>query len=432
MARPVNHGNFHVSTIAAVLLLALARPPITLAQVKPGDFINAESAAKVQDLVSPGVYFKVKNGMTMKIMPGRRITWPPPYWEATEKYSVQVRLSEDNRSLVGYVAGQPFPLLDSNDPNFAVKIMWNNVFRPIVSDDYDLRFFDCESVQSRRGAASSVVNYIQIGHYAGYNLVGRTEVEPMPVDPDFNVSGRLWAFALYPQLAPAEQRGTGLLRYRYADSGKADDAWSWNPGNRRLRRLNEGFLSSAVGAQTFDPDHYSGFNAKTEEYQYRFLAEGEMLAVAHAENSTEVRCNTDGGGSACPEAWEARHLYTIEATPRPELMSQALQGKSILYIDSEMWFAPYVDTYNRDGQLFQNVLFWLAYRDRTVPEARVAIYPFKRQFVVGASRTDLQSGSATMCYLPGIETPERECWYINMGAIGRSFFTTRAMANAAP
>jgi hypothetical protein len=37
-----------------------------------------------------------------------------------------------------------------------------------------------------------------------------------------------------------------------------------------------------------------------------------------------------------------------------------------------------------------------------------------------------------MCYLPGIETPERECWYINMGAVDKDFFTTRAMTAAAP
>ena len=46
--------------------------------------------------------------------------------------------------------------------------------------------------------------------------------------------------------------------------------------------------------------------------------------------------------------------------------------------------------------------------------------------------TDIQTGQATMCYLPGIETPERECWYINMGAVDREFFTTQAMVKAAP
>ncbi len=37
-----------------------------------------------------------------------------------------------------------------------------------------------------------------------------------------------------------------------------------------------------------------------------------------------------------------------------------------------------------------------------------------------------------MCYLPGKETPERECWYIDMGAVDRNFFTTQAMVKAAP
>ena len=35
-----------------------------------------------------------------------------------------------------------------------------------------------------------------------------------------------------------------------------------------------------------------------------------------------------------------------------------------------------------------------------------------------------------MCYLPGRETPERECWYINMGAVDRNFFDPDAMAKA--
>ena len=81
----------------------------------------------------------------MKIEPTERIDWPPPYKDATEKYASQVRLSQDSRSLVGYVAGQPFPILDDNDPHGGDKIIWNEVFRPISTDDYDLRWFDCDS-----------------------------------------------------------------------------------------------------------------------------------------------------------------------------------------------------------------------------------------------------------------------------------------------
>src|SRR5215472_7577044 len=115
--------------VLGALLVMLAGP--VAAEVKPGDFINSDNANKVKDLVCPGVLWRIQNGMTIKIVPTERIDWPPPYKEATEKYSPQVRLTPDHRSLVGYVAGQPFPLMDPNDPDVATKIMWNYFFRPI-------------------------------------------------------------------------------------------------------------------------------------------------------------------------------------------------------------------------------------------------------------------------------------------------------------
>src|ERR1700758_297235 len=93
------------------LIAATAR-----AGVKPGDVITPQNAAQVKDLVSPGVYYMVTHGMQMNIVPSERIDWPPPYKDATEKYSSQVRLTNDHRSMIGYVAGQPFPLIDPNYP----------------------------------------------------------------------------------------------------------------------------------------------------------------------------------------------------------------------------------------------------------------------------------------------------------------------------
>src|ERR1700689_5307448 len=211
------------TTAAALVLLAIcAFSSLSYAQVKPGDFITPENAPMVKDLVGPGVYYKVQHGMTMKIVPAQRVDWPPPYKDATEKYSSQVQLSRDKKSIVGFVAGQPFPLVDANDPDVANKIIWNNVFRPISTDDYDLRFYDCQSQYVNPGATHNVVEDIQVGHYAGYSLVVRAEVEPLPTDPDFKVTNRLWLFALYPILAPEDARGTGLIRYRYADPTRGD------------------------------------------------------------------------------------------------------------------------------------------------------------------------------------------------------------------
>src|SRR5271156_1944974 len=418
-----------VGGIMMLALLCLSLPGE--AGVKPGDFITPDNSAQVKDLVSPGVFYRVQHGMTMKIVPTTRVDWPPPYKDATEKYSSQVVLSKDHRTVVGYVAGQPFPLIDANDPDVATKVVWNNVFRPIQSDDYDLRYFDCDTVYSGYNKPFFEIAYGQLGHYAGYDLVGRTEVEPLPIDPDFKTTNRLWLFLLGPELAPQDSRGTSLLRYRYADPKHGDDTWTWQTGSRRLRRLNEAINSSATGSQTFDPDHYSGFNPKTEQYDYKFIGEKELLASVHAAHSPEVTCATDGGASACTEDWESRHMYIVEATPRRDFSNpSALDKKTVVYLDSEVWFEPYIDTYDQSGQLWRTHIYWLAYRDRPVPDARVAIYPFKREFVVGAASIDTQGNFSTMCYLPGRNTPEHECWYINQGAVDKEFFTVRAMEAA--
>ena len=222
---------------------AATAPPPT---VKPGDFITVQNAYKVKNLVSPGVYYKVLHGMTMDIVPTSMIQWPPPYRDATEKYGEQVRLSPDGRTMIDYVAGQPFPFLDPNDPRVATKIMWDAAFRPITSDDYDLRYYDCDDEYTGLNKPYHVIDYFQIGHYAGYDEVGRTEVDPIPIDPDFKKTNRYWMFALYPILAPENLRGGGFIRYRYANPTKGDDIWQWTPGTRRLRRLDEGIMSDAV------------------------------------------------------------------------------------------------------------------------------------------------------------------------------------------
>lgn len=51
-------------------------------------------------------------------------------------------------------------------------------------------------------------------------------------------------------------------------------------------------------------------------------------------------------------------------------------------MDSELWFMPYIDTYDRVGRLWRSHIYYTAFRDRPIPDARVAIYLFKRAFVV--------------------------------------------------
>jgi hypothetical protein len=273
---------------------------------------------------------------------------------------------------------------------------------------------------------------IEIGHYAGYNEVGRTEVEPIPTDPDFKTTGRFYEALLYPVLAPAQGRGTGILKFRYADPRHDDDTWSWTPGSRRLRRLSYSMSDNpSGGAQSYDPNHYEGWSGKPEDYDFKFLGEKTMLAAIDIHRSPDPRCPTDGGASHCPDAWQLRRLYMIEAKARPGRYASALYSREIIYIDSEADFPMFVDMYDNRGQLYFNYTTWMNYADRARPDSRIAIYPFKREFQVGSSTVDVQSGLSSVCYHPSLNAPSPEGWFINMGAVDRDWFTPEAMARAA-
>jgi len=231
---------------AALILasLALFAGP-ACAQVKPGDLITPKEAGKLADLVSPGNLILVKQGMWMKIVPPGRLDWPPPYKTATEKYSPQVNLG-DKGELKNYVAGQPFPLLDANDPQCATKVMWNFSYRPLYTDDVDVRDVEMASYAKGTGAADPVAHVV-IGHFAFYNNVGRVEVAPTPTDPEATGPGIRYRFGAYPCLEPAELRGFGFVRYRNLDSNIEDNAWYYNPHSRLKRRISPTTLSDTMG-----------------------------------------------------------------------------------------------------------------------------------------------------------------------------------------
>ena len=434
-----------VAAFALATAFASAATPAR-AQVKPGDTITPDDASKVQELVSPGNYILVRQGMVMKIVPTGHLDWPPPYKAATERYSPQVELTSDD-DVKNYVAGLPFPLVDANDPNAATKIMWNFAFRPLHTDDEDSR--NVESISHRAGSADEIEHFT-FGNLGMYNSVGRTEVDPLPTDPDVLNTGIQSRSGAYPVLEPSEMRGAGLIRERYINPKLDDAIWVFGGESRKLRRLPTTELSDSFGvfksgartegnangggtsyASTWDPDSQFGFSAKIQNYTYRLLGERPMLASVEAANSPEQPCALDGGRSVCPENWEIRNLYVIEATAKPRafLSDSVVIPKRILYVDSEGWFITASDQYNDRDQLWKTLATFHAYQDRPGPNARVAIWPFKRMFQTAMVDEDVTDGFSTVIYTPGHENHD-DSLFINMGATDRNFYTPERMVQA--
>src|SRR5579862_4573502 len=341
----------------------------------------------------------------------------------------------------------------------ATKVIWNFSYRPLYNDDIDIPFPEVASFD--KNSTGSPLSYYTVGHFAFYNNVGRIEVPPIPTDPDGVTSGIRYRFGFYPFMEPSSLRGYGMVRQRHIDPNIDDNVWVYNPTTRKLRRESAVVLSDSIGtlpgfsgggggggggvaggaggagggggsspfANTLDPDSYFGFSAKVEDFNYRFLGEKEMLASVHAEHSPEVQCPYDGGKTICPENWEMRHLYVIEADSKPG--RDATIPKRIFYIDSEGWFITASDQYDREGKLWKTLATFDTYRDRPVPDARVAIYPFKRMFQTALVDEDIEDGTSSVVFMPGHESDEHESWYINMGIVTKAFLDPHQMQNFA-
>ncbi len=426
------------TVVALAFAIAVVSTAVSArAQVKPGDVITPDNASQVVGLVSPGNFILVKQGMEMKVTPTTHLDWPPPYKDATERYSPQVSLGSDGE-MKGYVAGLPFPLVDANDPDAATKIMWNFTFRPLSTDDIDTH--NVEAVSHRAGSANEVEHFT-FGHLGAYKYVGRTEVAPLPVDPDILKTGIASRSGAFPILEPQEMAGAGIVSQRSVLPGVEDATWEYSRETRRLRRLPMAELSDAFGvasdgpagttsggaggattyASTWDPDSANGFSARIQDFNYKLLGEQAMLASVDG-SSPATPCDQDGGRSVCPEKWKVRRVYVIEATAKPRTVGgNVIVPRRVLYIDAEGWFITASDLYDHNGNMWKTIANFHAYSDRSTPNANVSIWPFKRIFQTAMVEEDVTDGFSTVVYTPGLNSHNGV--YVNMGAVDRDFFT---------
>jgi hypothetical protein len=125
-----------IAALAFMLGFATITTAASLGEAPPlrsGAVIDRSNANKFAQSLDPAMLYAITRGLTIKVAPTQRIEWPPRYQQATEKYSGQVSLDE-NDSLKNYVAGLPFPSIDPADPKAPVKIAYNWRWGPFIPE----------------------------------------------------------------------------------------------------------------------------------------------------------------------------------------------------------------------------------------------------------------------------------------------------------
>ncbi len=387
--------------------------------VQPGDVISKDNVDKAKDLISPGVEWCVRHGMSMKIVPYKKIEWNKAYREATEKYGGQTKLAPDGRSLVGHVAGMPFPTIDPNDPQVALKIMWNYDYKPYVTDDEDLRNFDADTGPVTGTAPMQVERHFLLDHQRTLAYTARLYVDPKPELPNPDaVRGKS---SLHPILEPFDLKGVGLTGIRYLSPDRQDDTWLYLPSLRRVRRLSSSQRSDALFGQDTDVDSYGGYAGQIPWFDWKYLGEKEILGSFHAEQFPVKYCEGGGDFIFC-DTWEKRKVYVIEGVSK---LPQYAYGKRVIYVDKETYYVAFSDIYDRSGQLWKVWVNQWAFKKRASPSYGIT-YEDEMPYQPSITMVDMQLNHATKAALPSAKYPGEEGWYFNQGnksGISEEFFT---------
>ena len=395
------------------------------ADVQPGDTISKDNADKVTDLISPGVKWVVDHGMQMKIIPTKKVEWDKTYIEATEKYSGQVQLAPDGRSLINHTAGLPFPKLDPNDPNIAVKVMWNYDYKPSVTDDSDLRNFDADTGPVGDGPMQTERHFL-LDHLRALLYNSRLYVDPKPELP--NPDKVRSKGSLHPILEPFDLKGVGLTSIRYLDPDRQDDTWLYLPSLRRVRRLSSAQRSDALFGQDTDVDSYGGYAGQIGWFTWKFLGEKTVVASFHSEKFPVQYCPGTGDFVFC-DNWEKRDVWVVEGTPK---QPQYAYGKRVIYIDKETYLIAFSDIYDRAGQLWKVWINQFGFK-KAAPVPGAIEYPSEMPFTHSITMTDMQLKHATRAALPSPKYAGEQGWYYNQGektGLTEEFFTIAHLIEA--
>lgn len=393
--------------VAAALAL-VARVDGAGADVRPGDVITRENVAQAAGLIPPSVELMVGYGMKMGIVPYERCPLPTAYLEATEKYASQVALADGGRRLDNYVAGMPFPNVASDDPLVAWKIMWNHEYKAAYSDDVYTSW-----LVENQDTTGAFEKQLSSDVWRRMRWVGRLYGDPKPViphDPAIRYTEQ-WG----PLDSPFDLKGTGFLLYRYMEASRADDSWLYLPALRRVRRYSTAARSDTLFGTDIDQDSIWGFNSKPEWWDFRVLAEKDVLVPMHAGKyaSKDIWCSETGTASWVPCVnWEKRPTWLVEAIPSK--LSQYAFGKRHLWIDKEVYNVGASEIFDHAGELWKvwHNVFWY-----TTSTRAGRTYPEPRLFTPAVAVIDFQLSHSSRITPPSYLRPaEKYDWLFEKGA----------------
>ncbi|MFN2425351.1 MAG: DUF1329 domain-containing protein [Candidatus Binatia bacterium] len=373
-----------------------------------GTVVSSANMERWKHLLGPSIQWAVSRGATLPVIDPTPAPLEPFREAATKQYSSQVSLAPDKNSMRNYVAGIPFPLVTDDDPDVAIKMMFNFESRLAV-DDATVRNFSCDtgSIDPQRGLETE--RHYVIDSFRRLFYVSRFHFDPKPTWK--TSEGVRYREMLGPLLEPFDLKGAGFTYIRYLNPAQHDDSWIYFPQFKRVRRLSTAQRSEGVFGQDIDLDSYAGYAGNPAWSNWTYLGKKTVLGVMHARNLPS-RFQKSPVDFFPDDVWEPREVYVLLAVSR---LGGYNFGQRVLYLDRESLFIPYTEIYDLKGSLWKGLVQTWKFGREPIPNSKRARYDYDQFFIPALSMFDIQNNHVTRCQFPSPDEKGEEGWYFNVG-----------------
>ena len=305
--------------------------------------ITAENLARYRDALSPGTIAmleKYPGSYQLNVYPTRRsAAYPAHVYAALDENARTASLTEDGNGVRGAHITSPFPT-----PRNGLEAIWNHKLR-----------YQGERVE--RTVAQ--VTPQRDGDYTVVRLREEVQFDYAQSDvPADAVGNRISAF-MQTIVSPPRLAGRILLVHETLDQIKEPrQAWTYNPGQRRVRRApnvaydNPGTASDGLRTN----DNFDLFNGSPDRYEWTLVGRREMYVPYNAyklHSDSVALASMIRPGHLAPDVqrWELHRVWVVDARLREG--TSHVYARRTFYLDEDSWNILLVDHYDGRGELWR-------------------------------------------------------------------------------
>jgi len=305
--------------------------------------ITAENMGEHADKLTAGqkaMFDRYKDSFKMIVYPTRRSASYPEYvYKASKENALSAELTSNGNGIKDAKVTSPFPI-----PQTGLEVLWNHTLRWRGGQ------LQREVGQAApTGSGSYVMTRIEETIFLPYNQEGAT-IE--------SVENRL-AFFLQTVKAPARLAGAILLVHETLDQNKEPRlAWTYNPGQRRVRRApNIAFdYPGTASDNQRTTDQYDMFNGSPERYDWKLVGKKEMYVPynafkIHAEGVDSNELLQTGHINQDYSRYELHRVWVVEGTIKEG--TSHIYAKRTFYVDEDTWTILAADQYDGRGNIWR-------------------------------------------------------------------------------